>query len=274
MAVTSYDAVTTDFNSGMWMKDWCLNPFLESLFKRFAEQQGGAPWTAVDVGCGMGRHTLGLLKAGASSVLAFDVSKNMLEGAKEEVDKFLHSNNLITPGKVEFAEASATHWSSIPEAQEGGFDLAICIYVLCTLLSKEEVKQALAEIFKMLKPGGKLMFFEAHVIQYMEWDDKATIPLRHVWATPKQDGTRFGYFEDEGKPREVILKMNSGREIKLIDRLYTLSSWVSFIVEAGFQITQLHEPYVDPKLIPTDAPDYMKFAAGKPAGMCWECTKP
>jgi hypothetical protein len=47
----------------------------------------------------------------------------------------------ITPGKVKFAEASATHWSSIPEAQEGGFDLAICIYVLCTLLSKEEVQK-------------------------------------------------------------------------------------------------------------------------------------
>jgi hypothetical protein len=64
MAITSYDAITTDFNAGMWIKDRCLNPFLESQFKRFAEQQGGAPWTAVDVGCGMGRHTLGLLKAG------------------------------------------------------------------------------------------------------------------------------------------------------------------------------------------------------------------
>jgi len=43
-------------------------------------------------------------------------------------------------GKVKFAVASATNWSSIPEAQEGGgFDLAICVYVLCTLLSKEEV---------------------------------------------------------------------------------------------------------------------------------------
>lgn len=67
-----------------------------------------------------------------------------------------------------------------------------------------QVKQALAEIFKMLKPGGKLLLFEAHVVQYLEWDDKATIPLRHVWVTPKADGTRWGYFEDEGKPREVL----------------------------------------------------------------------
>jgi len=70
------------------------------------------------------------------------------------------------------------------------------------------------------------------------------------------------------------MRMNSGQEIKLIDRFYTLSSWVSFILETGFQITQLREPYIDPKAIPVDAPDYVKFSVGKPLGMCWECTKP
>lgn len=271
---SQYDSITSDFSSGTWTVNLCLGPFLDSLFKTFAQEQGDdALWTAVDVGCGMGRHTIKLLQAGASSVLAFDASKNMVEGAETEVDKFLHSNDQVS-GKVKFAVASATNWSSIPEAQEGGFDLAICVYVLCTLLSKEEVKEALAEIFKMLKPGGKLMIYESHVIQYMEADDKSTFPLRHIYITPKEDGTRWGYFADEGKPREVIMKMNSGREIKLTDRFYTLSSWVSFILEAGFRITQLREPYIDPKAIPTDAPDYMKFAVGKPMGMCWECTKP
>lgn len=278
---SQYDPIASDFNSGTWTRSLIVSPFLDSLFKTFAQEQqkqaGGDGqarlWTAVDVGCGTGPVTIKLLQAGASNVLAFDASKNMLEEAKTEVDKFLHSNDQVS-GKVKFAVASATNWSSIPEAQEGGFDLAICNYVLCTLLSKEEVSEAIAEIFKMLKPGGKLMIYESHVIQYMEADDKATFPLRHVWITPKEDGTRWGYFADEGKPREIIMTMNSGRQIKLTDRLYTLSSWVSFIVGAGFQITQLQEPYIGPKDIPTDAPDYMKFALGKPMGMCFECTKP
>jgi hypothetical protein len=68
--------------------------------------------------------------------------------------------------------------------------------------------------------------------------------------------------------------MNSGRVIKVTNRLYTLSSWVSLIVEAGFRITQFLEPHVDPKAVSADAPDYVKFAAGKPVEMCWECTKP
>ena len=70
------------------------------------------------------------------------------------------------------------------------------------------------------------------------------------------------------------MMMNSGRVIQVTNRLYTLSTWVSMIVEAGFQITQVLELQVDPKAISADAPDYMKFAAGKPLEMCWECTKP
>jgi len=66
-----------------------------------------------------------------------------------------------------------------------------------------QVKEALAEIFKMLKPGGKLMIYESHVLQNMGADDEATFPLRHIRVTPKEDGTRWGYFADEGKPREV-----------------------------------------------------------------------
>jgi len=57
----------------------------------------------------------------------------------------------------------------------------------------------------MLKPGGKLIIYEAHVIYYMQWLDKSKIPLLDIWATPKEDDTNWGYFEDEGNPREVIL---------------------------------------------------------------------
>jgi hypothetical protein len=62
--------------------------------------------------------------------------------------------------------------------------------------------------------------------------------------------------------------------MKFTNRVYTLSSWFSWILEAGFQITEFIEPYVDPKAIPADAPEHAKYAAGMPLEMCWECTKP
>ena len=69
-----------------------------------------------------------------------------------------------------------------------------------------QIRQALKEIYKLLKPGGKLMISETHVIQYtLEWDNESVVPLLYKWCTPKEDGTKWNYFEDEGKPREVIL---------------------------------------------------------------------
>ncbi|KAG0615938.1 hypothetical protein M758_5G077700 [Ceratodon purpureus] len=198
----------------------------------------------------------------------------MVEGAKMATNKFLQAQVLRGSSNADFLVASATNCSSIPGAQEGTFDLAICVYVLCNLLSNDEVKQALAEIYIMLKPGGKLFIYETHVIQYMQRDDKSIASLLYRRGTPKEDGTRWSYFEDEGKPREITMRMNSEREIKFTNRFYTVSSWVSWILEAGFQITQFMEPYVEPNAIPADAPDYAKFAAGKPLEMCWECTKP
>ena len=60
----------------------------------------------------------------------------------------------------------------------------------------------------MLKPGGKLMIVETHVIQCMVWNDASALPLLYEWGAPKEDGTMWGYFEDEGKPREVIYHMH------------------------------------------------------------------
>jgi len=73
---------------------------------------------------------------------------------------------------------------------------------------------------------------------------------------------------------QIMIRMRSGQVIKFSNRLYTSSTWVSWILEAGFQITQFLEPHIDPQAIPADALDNEKFIAGKPVDMCWECTKP
>ncbi|KAG0618326.1 hypothetical protein M758_4G054900 [Ceratodon purpureus] len=276
MADSEWDKLTTDYESGLWINTFLQLPFLESKLKRFTEERGGAPWAVLDVGCGMGKHTLMVLKAGASYVLGFDVSKNMVEGAKMATDKFIHSQALAGSPKADFAVASVANCSSIPGARQGTFDLAICVYVMCNLQSGEQVKQAIAEIYKMLKPGGKLLIYEAHVLEYMKWNAKPEDPLTNniAWGAPKEDGTKWSYFEDEGKPRQVTLRMNSEQEITFTNRVYTLSSWFAWILEAGFQITEFREPRADLESIPADAPEFAKQAAKSLLEMCWECTKP
>jgi hypothetical protein len=64
MADPEWDKLTTDFGSGVWVHSFIQLPCMEAKIKRFVEERGGAPWKALDVGCGMGKHTLMVLRAG------------------------------------------------------------------------------------------------------------------------------------------------------------------------------------------------------------------
>lgn len=63
-----------------------------------------------------------------------------------------------------------------------------------------QIKEALAEILKMLKPGGRLMFYESHVMFYTQM---SSYEGSGVAMKPKEDGTEWNYYADEGAPREV-----------------------------------------------------------------------
>lgn len=204
---------------------------------------------------------------------SFDPSTDMVTGAQKATNEYLVSQSRSGNEKLEAPTAdihvcSAADMTSIPGAQEGSFDLAICIYVFCNFISKEEVKQALMDISKLLKPGGKLFFYEPHVLEYMN-----KTAAGHVQYEPKDDGTDYKYFDDEGTPRRVQLVFNTGRKIEIINRCYTLSFWVTALLEAGFQITQFFEPHVDSKKIPADAPSLARYYSEHPSAMAWECTK-
>jgi len=259
-----------DYGSGVWLKDVLEIPFLESHFKSFDEKVSDrGPWKALDIGCGMGKYTTRLLQAGASYVLASDAAADMVQGAKKNTEQFLIGQTGLGTPKADFYVCSAAHLSSIPGIQEEMFDLAISIYVLCNLPSQQDVKQALACISKLLRPGGTFMFYEPHVVEYLTTSNSTG----HVEYLPKEDGTAYMYFEDEGKPRTLRIHMNSGSPIEITNRFYTLSFWVSSLLEAGFQISQFQEPHVNPEDIPSDAPSFMRYYAERPSAMFWVCTK-
>ncbi|KAG0600000.1 hypothetical protein M758_12G192500 [Ceratodon purpureus] len=258
---------SADYNSGAWVKDAVEAPFLEGHFKSFAQKalDRGKPWKALDIGCGMGRYTIRLLQAGASYVLASDADVDMVSGAKKETEQYLIGRSGPGTPKADFYVCSAAHLTSISRIEEGTFDLAISIYVLCNLPS---TKDALREISKLLRPGGTFIFYEPHIVEYMTM----TNSTGHVEYLPKDDGTEYKYFEDEGKPQTLRIRMNSGNPIEITNRFYTLSFWVTSLLEVGFQISQFHEPHGNPKDFPSDAPSYMRYYAECPSAMVWVCT--
>ncbi len=100
----------------------------------------------LDVGCGTGllAQELAALVGPGGRVVGIDVSRDMLDLAEGRCSDMT---------QVQFVEGSAT---SLPD-DGGGFDGVTCTQVL---LYVAEVELALAEMHRVLKPGGRIVIVE------------------------------------------------------------------------------------------------------------------
>lgn len=98
-----------------------------------------------DVGCGTGRHTAWLAKAGAR-VVAFDLSEGMMARARARV----------ASGSVLFCRHALP--APLPLADES------CDHVLCALVGEhlERLTETFAEFRRVLVPGGSVIFTALH----------------------------------------------------------------------------------------------------------------
>jgi len=99
----------------------------------------------IDIGCGAGVDTLvaALIVGAEGKAVGIDMTPEMIECANKNLNQMKLRN-------VSFYQASAEQLDFPPE----GFDVAISNGVLNLVVNKE---RALAEIYKVLKPGGRLM---------------------------------------------------------------------------------------------------------------------
>jgi SAM-dependent methyltransferase len=112
---------------------------LASLFGRLgADPRGGS---CLELGCGPGRMT-GVLADRFDRVVAVDVSPAMLGRARAAVDAT----------NVEFRPVSGERLDGVPDA---AFDVAVCYLVLQHLPSRRLVRTYLAELGRVLRPGGE-----------------------------------------------------------------------------------------------------------------------
>jgi malonyl-CoA O-methyltransferase len=103
---------------------------------------------AIDIGCGTGRHTLALVEAGAAEVVALDLTPEMLARARAK------------PGLV----GGRVHWvrHALPfplPFRDATFDLAVLGLVAEHI---EELAPALAEVARVVKPGGRCVLSVLH----------------------------------------------------------------------------------------------------------------
>ncbi len=185
--------------------------------------------SGLDVGCGEGHNTRLVSERGAR-MTGIDISETFVRHAREEEDR--------EPRGIRYERASAVH---LPFA-DSGFDFAVAFM---SLMDIPEVEKVLAEVFRVLKPGGFLQFSITH----------PCFATPHHKNLRDEDGRTYayevgGYFHGmngevqewifSAAPPEVRDKKRPFR-VPLFTR--TLGEWLNILLDAGFILESFGEPY-------------------------------
>lgn len=172
--------------------------------------------SGIDIGCGEGYNTR-LLAQKAAQLTAVDIADNFIQKAIEA--------EKVNPLNIEYIVASATQ---LP-FENDQFDFATSFMCLMDIPKPEK---ALQEAFKVLKPNGFLQFSITHP----------------CFTTPHRKNLRDAIsrktyaIEVEEAPADLKNKFPKFKT-PIFNR--TLTQWFAAILNAGFIIEQLNEPYPD-----------------------------
>ncbi|HET9531071.1 MAG TPA: class I SAM-dependent methyltransferase [Blastocatellia bacterium] len=182
----------------------------------------------VDIGCGEGHNTRLLAKHGAR-VTAIDISEVFIHHARQR--------ELAERLGIDFCVASAVE---LPFADES-FDFATGFM---SLMDIPETDRALAEAYRVLRPGGFLQFSITH----------PCFDTPHRRNLRDERGITYaievgGYFHNlEGEVSEWLFgaappEAKAGlKKFKTPRFTRTVSQWVNLLIETGFLLERMEEP--------------------------------
>ncbi len=142
------------------------HPIFARVYERIAEmseRRGGAEHRrklleglsgrVIEVGAGSGAN-FAHYPSTVSEVVAVEPEPYLRERAQREAAK--------APVSVTVADGGAAQLPGEP----GSFDAGVTALVLCTVPDQQ---RALAELFRVIRPGGELRFYE-HVVGHSKWE--------------------------------------------------------------------------------------------------------
>lgn len=204
---------------------WWIEGFTEGADPEYEEQilplaaaELAHATRVLDVGCGDGQVARLAAELGAGLVVGIDPTWNQVVVAAER------------GGGVKVARASAHR---LPFAS-GAFDAVVACLVFEHI---EDVDDAIAEVARVLEPGGRFCFFLNHPLLQTPgsgWiDDQILDPPEQYW--------RIGPYLVEQQSVEEVQK---DVFIPFIHR--PLSRYVNALADAGLRIVRMHEPAPPP----------------------------
>ena len=175
----------------------------------------------LDMGCGIGRHSLELARKGYS-LCGVDISPEMLAIARSKAERAGLEIEWVLEDAVKFRH-------------EPVFDAAICLCegALCLLGAADDPferdKQVLQNIFDSLKPGAKLVVNALNVF--------------HLICKPQEKDRPEAVFDPIYQTADYTMEMktSSGEvlQIPVRERLYTPVEFMRILRDCGFEIEHI-----------------------------------
>jgi len=273
---TEWADLSEEYASGIWIKTVSEIPAVRAAMSDSMKKIGSSALRVLDIGCGAGMYSTVALDLGAAEVLGVDLAPQMVEEARRAAAEW-KAARAETEGpawsregngstvKAEFVVGSVLDMSSkLPEGIGRDFDLAVCVYVLCNLESKEAVLAALREAAACLRPGGRLIIVDRHPVGFSSQKS----PIFESQLPSDADGDYYA----EGVPIAARLKVDTGKWIEFTNRRYTFGTWVELLGAAGFSLARLTEPNVPQEAL-RGMPEQMKRLAMHPISLLLVCEK-
>ncbi|MBN1880036.1 methyltransferase domain-containing protein [bacterium] len=184
--------------------------------------------SGIDIGCGEGHNTRLIARRGAR-LAGIDISDVFIRYAIEEEQR--------EPLGINFHIASAV---AIP-FPDSHFDFAVAVM---SLMDMPDTEIVLAEVLRIIKPGGFLQFSITHPC--------SDVPHRKNLRDDKRRSYAFelgGYFENlEGDMTEWIFSTTPEElkrklpKFKIPRFMRRISQWLNLLIETGFTIERVEEP--------------------------------
>ena len=205
---TLYDQTATHWarHQPSSLSDYTARPQVMALCEPVAGKR------VLDLGCGEGYCSRMLRQRGALEVVGLDLSEGMIELARQA--------ERAQPWGIRYDTADA----ATVDLGDARFDLVVAVF-LFNYLSVEQMRQTMANVHRMLRPGGHFVFAVPHpAFAFMR---KAAPPFYF-------DIGSAGYFSarDTLFPGKIWKRNGSALDVQLVHK--TLEDYFEGLREAGF----------------------------------------
>jgi SAM-dependent methyltransferase len=180
----------------------------------------------LDVPCGFGRHAIPLAAAGYR-VVGVDRSKPLLAEARRRAEG------------ARWPKLTQADYRKLPFA-DGSFDAAVCLFSSLGYLGDEEDTNALAEIGRVLRPGGRL------VIEIVHRDLLITTFREQDWSLLGEgrlllEQRTFDPVAGVAQVTQTLVDASGERESRTFSvRVYTATELLVMLDRAGFAEAKCH----------------------------------